>query len=309
MYMVSATDSFGIQRLFQAPFTISFTPLPAGTLFIEAEDFNFGHGNTISDRAIGMTGAYEGSAFVDKGDGVGGAACDGSDFGIDYMENGGANEVPKELTSNYRPQTSVEAEQKFYGFSGRGRGTFSVGSNYVVSSTDASEWLNYTRTFPESGRYRVFARMAHGQENARRGGKLLKVTSSASVCDQTVELLGTFSAPWTGGWDTWPDAGTEQDALIPMKDAAGEIAEVALSGLQTLRFQFAEDAGNFDYLAFVPVPPKVSALASAVGTAIVFEGVLESADSLPGTFEPVPGAISPYTPPTSKEKSFFRSRR
>jgi hypothetical protein len=151
--------------------------------------------------------------------------------------------------------------------------------------------------------------MAHGQENARRGGKLLKVTSSASVCDQTVELLGTFSAPWTGGWDTWPDAGTEQDALIPMKDAAGEIAEVALSGLQTLRFQFAEDAGNFDYLAFVPAPPKVSASASAVGTAIVFEGVLESADSLPGVFQPVAGAVSPYTPTTSKEKSFFRSRR
>src|SRR5688572_8117122 len=54
-YRIAYTDSFGVQRSGQIDFTVTTTPFSAGTLFIEAEDFNFDHGKTITELPIGMT--------------------------------------------------------------------------------------------------------------------------------------------------------------------------------------------------------------------------------------------------------------
>ncbi|MDB6037876.1 MAG: hypothetical protein JWM99_1717 [Verrucomicrobiales bacterium] len=287
------------------------TVLGPGTLFIEAEDFNFGHGQWLTNTAIGMTGPYVGGDYQDKGDGLGGASGDGSDFGIDYNDNNGTSDQ-----AIYRPNTPVEAGKR-NGPAGFSRGTFDVQINHNIGWTDSSEWMNYTRVFPTGTQsYKVYARMAHGDANARRGGVLSVVTSDPSKPSQTTTPLGKFSAPWTGGWDTWPDSGTTQDALIPMTDMAGADTTVQLSGLKTLRFQYAEGAGDFDFLAFIPQGPTVATPAlsvtrSATAITITFEGTLESADVVSGPYAAVAGATSPRVitlPPTGAAK-FYRAKK
>jgi hypothetical protein len=293
-------------------FQVSFTPFPANTLFIETEDFNFGHGQWLTNKSIGMSGPYVGGDYKDKGDGVSGADCDGTDFGIDYHENNLGND-PGAVPA-YRSGTDVEIA-KPNGPAGLNRGSFDVQVNNDIGWTSAGEWMNYTRVFPTND-YKVFARMAHGDSTQQRGGELSRVTSDPSQCDQTTESLGTFSAPWTGGWDTWPDAGTTQDALIPMKDANGNPAVVKIGGLQTLRFTFAEGAGDIDYLAFIPqvatvAKPSLSITRSASAITITFEGSLESADLAAGPYTAVAGATSPRTitlPPTGAQK-FYRAKK
>jgi hypothetical protein len=44
-----------------------------GTLFIEAEDFNFDQGQYDKTNPIGLTGPYPGGTYLNKGDGADGA--------------------------------------------------------------------------------------------------------------------------------------------------------------------------------------------------------------------------------------------
>jgi len=178
----------------------------SGTLFIEAEDFNFGHGQTVTDQAIGMNGYYSGGSFLDKGDGNAALPCTGTDSGIDYLDN---DTLDATDASPYRSTTNVEAAKR-NGPAGRDRDLFFVDVDHTVGWTGGNEWMNYTRDFPTTGTttYKVYARMAHGDNTAGilRGGILMRVTSDPTVCNQTTTELGRFSGPWTGGWDTWPDA-------------------------------------------------------------------------------------------------------
>jgi hypothetical protein len=298
-YQLSYTDNAPNPetRTSSGSFRVTFTPFVANTLFIEAEDFNFGKGQWVTNKPIGMTGAYPGGDYAGLGNGLGADACTGTDHGIDYMDN---------LTSDqavYRPNTPVEAG-KTNGPAGLNRGSFDVVANHAIGWTGGSEWMNYTRRFPEPAqRYKVYARMARDEAASTRGGVLFKVTSDPTVCDQTTEELGTFRAPWTGGWDTWPDAGTPNDALIPMKDAAGNVATITLGGLQTLRWQFQADAGDLDYLAFVPqapTGPQITSIRRNANGSITLEwtggGILETTPVLPATtWIPITGATSPFT--------------
>ena len=309
-YAMVVTDSSGGTQSYETlSFTTTFTALPNGTLFIEAEDFNFGHGQYVTDQPIGMTGPYPGGSYQDKGDGLAGAACDASDFGIDYLESTATMDTGE--TNPYRGQTPVEAG-KLNGPAGFNRGAFNVSVNHVVGWTDSNEWLNYTRDFPATPQsYKVFARMAHGDGTAgvQRGGTLMTVSGDPTKCastDQTTTALGSFAAPWTGGWDVWPDAGTPQDALIPMKDSSGNVATVTLSGKTTLRFQYALNAGDFDYLAFVPTTtgpakPQITKVSVASTGAVTIEwtggGTLQATPQLTpnAVWQDITGATSPYT--------------
>ncbi|MEW6159771.1 MAG: hypothetical protein AB1813_20260 [Verrucomicrobiota bacterium] len=285
--------------------------LSSRTLFVEAEDFNFGHGQWIQDQPIGVTGPYLGGSYQGLGDGLGGTSCDGTDYGIDY------NDSPTNDQAVYRPTTGVEAG-KLNGPAGLARGTFNVEVNHVVGWTGAGEWMNYTRRFPEPARtYRVYARIAHGDGGATRGGGLGLVTSDPTQCNQTVTELGTFRGPWTGGWDTWPDIGTDQDALIEMKDASGNAAVVNLGGLVTLRWTWQAGSGDLDYIAFAPAPaerPKITSIRRNANGTITVEwtggGKLESATSITGPWAEVTGASSPYTftPPAGVSVLFGRIR-
>jgi hypothetical protein len=126
IYTISAENAFGSSTASAALFI-------RGTLFIEAEDFDFGRGGSVTNKAIGMTGPYRGDAFR----GLGNEA----DEGIDYHADGDGA-LP------YRADTNIDAGKENQQAEGLFRGDFSVLVNNVVSSNDPGEWQNYSRQFP-----------------------------------------------------------------------------------------------------------------------------------------------------------------
>jgi len=279
----------------------------AGTLFIEAEDFNFGHGKYIKDKPIGMTGKYPGGAYKDLGDGVDGTLGDGSDLGIDYFEvnKGSAQAV-------YRPGTGVEAGK--FGdtaappASGLDRGSFSIEVNHVVGWNDAGDWYNYTRAFPTPAKdYNVYAHLASG--GADEAGELAEITGGATTAAQTKVKLGTFKAKATGNWDVWH--------IVQLKDDEGKPVTVNLTGERTLRFTVLPGALDVDYLAFVPATapppgqPKFTNFRREAGNLIlewIGSGTLQGADDVTGPWADV-GGTSPKTIALSGTRKFYRLKQ
>jgi hypothetical protein len=202
-------------------------------LFIEAEDFDFGGGQWVSTTPIGMTGPYPGGAYA----GLGTAA----DAGIDWFEVSGSG-----WGWGYRAQTAVEL-MDLYHAANRARGTFHVSQNHRVVVNDAGDWYNYTRAFPEPAvDYHVFAWFSSG--GADIAAQLDEVVGGQGTPAQTTSILGNFNAPPTGPWF----GGWEAFALVPLRDAQGDLARVNLGGLRTLRFTVLPGNLDFDYLIFKP---------------------------------------------------------
>src|SRR5690606_7421634 len=151
--------------------------------------------------------------------------------------------------------------------------------------------------FPE-GSFQVWAAMSYdGRGAGQLNGSLDLVTSDPTQPGQSVERLGSFNAPGSGGWG--------RNELVPMKNDAGQIAVVQMGGVQTVRFNLG--SGDFDYLLFVPTAPvstieitDISLTDGALTITWTGGGTLETAESLDGPWNPVPGASRPPTfTPTS----------
>jgi hypothetical protein len=198
----------------------SFDPPEAkGAFVIEAEDFDFGGGRfVISANAMPYTnGAYAGLVGV---------------AGVDF-HNPAGNPSPQ-----YRPGDGVP----MVAVGDTARPTWTVTQDFKVGWWDPGDWINYTRILPPD-RYRVFARVSSGGNPIR--ASLDRVTSGRGTATQTLEALGTFDSPATGGWDTF--------ASVPLLDASRQPVEVALSGTNTLRFTLLPGANlDLGYLLLVP---------------------------------------------------------
>jgi hypothetical protein len=119
-------------------------------------------------------------------------------------------------------------------------------NDYDIGWTAASQWANYTRTYP-TGVFNVIMRGSSpsGQEDAAR---LMLVTSGEGTSNQTTTVLGQFNVPQTGGWQVY--------TMVPMVDTNGNPAAITNSGkVQT--FKLYEDNGgwNANFLMLVPVSP------------------------------------------------------
>jgi len=302
---VSATlswaDSAGNER--SASTTFTTTVLIPGALFIEAEDFDFGHGQWIKNEGIGMTGPYAGGAYQDLGDGLDETDVDaGTDYGIDYFEtaSGSAQAV-------YRPDTGVEAGKT--NANGLSRGSFDVETNHLVGWNDAGDWFNYTRVFPEPAQdYNAYIRASSGGDPIH--GSLSIVTSGVGTTDQTLEVIGEVRpGRATAGWDSYEifpilEPGTEAGA-------SGPLAVLTLGGQVTLRHSVLPGHQDFDFYVFVPAKAPVvaggitSVSLSGGSVAIEYTGTLKSSDSVSGPYAPVAGASSPYSASASKGAEFF----
>jgi hypothetical protein len=265
--------------------------LPATAFFIEAEDFNYG-GGKHKPEASQMP--YRGGAY----------AGEGAVFNVDYNRgNEGASPL-------YRigedPQVPMDRTGD------RNRGLVDININFKIGWIGEGQWYNYTRIFP-AGQYNVYAGLSHGDgaanTSALRGG-LQRVTSSPAEPNQTTASLGTFLAPGTGGWGN--------NALVPLKDGAGNVVVLDLAGETTLRWRPA--SGDFDFLLFVPPgaapPPKFTSITRNAQTGaitVVWEGggKLEAATSILGPWQEVPEATSPFTftPNPAQPILFGRIRR
>lgn len=278
----------------------SVMTLPAGAIFIEAEDFDFGSGKTITDKELGMKGKYAGGLFQDLGT--------DADAGIDYNNPGG------NAGQSYRPGTGVAAGKKNAHAAGLPRGAFDVEVNHVVgwndANADSQDWQNYTRTFPAAADYTVIARLSSG--GSPLSFQLDEVTAGVGTTTQTLKKLGEFTPgrATPGGWDVmeWFD----------MTDAPnGKQAVVNLGGKKTLRLTLLPGNGDSDYLIFLPAggtaPPvggggKLGISQAGGKVSVTFTGTLQAADAVGGPWTDVAGATSPRDVTPDAAQKYYRSK-
>ncbi|MCE2826058.1 MAG: PA14 domain-containing protein, partial [Verrucomicrobium sp.] len=197
-------------------------------IFIEAEDFDFDGGQTITDQKIGMNGKYPGDAFNAKA----GIA------GVDFNNPGGNAGQP------YRPDTGVAAGKGPNGGS-RNRGLFDVDVNYTVGWNDAGDWQNYTRTFPTPAKkYVVYGFASSGGSPIEF--VLDQVTAGVGTENQTLKPLAQLRpGRATAGWDNL-------ELFQFTEPTSKEPVVLELGGKVTLRLTLPAGNGDMDYLAFIP---------------------------------------------------------
>ncbi len=270
--------------------SFSTNPLnDANALFIEAEDFDFDGGQTITDQKIGMNGKYAGDAFNGKG----GIA------GVDFNNPGGNAGQP------YRSETAVAAGKGPNGGS-RNRGLFDVDVNYSVGWNDAGDWQNYTRTFPTPAKkYLVYGFASSGGSPIQF--TLDEVTAGVGTETQTLKPLADLKpGRATAGWDSlelfqFTNPGTQDPAVLE------------LGGKKTLRLTLPAGNGDIDYFAFIPAPdeaPKFTSIVRNANGSLTLTwtggGKLQSAASLKGPWTDVAGAASPLTLTPNADAQFAR---
>ena len=270
--------------------SFSTNPLnDANALFIEAEDFDFDGGQTITDKKIGMDGKYPGDAFNGKG----GIA------GVDFNNPGGNAGQP------YRSDTAVAAGKGPNG-GGRNRGLFDVDVNYTVGWNDAGDWQNYTRTFPTPAKkYSVYGFAASGGSPIQF--TLDQVTAGVGTEAQTLKPLAELKpGRATAGWDNLE--------LFQFTDPTTKAPSVLeLGGKMTLRLTLPAGNGDMDFIAFIPAAdeaPKFSSIVRNANGSLTLTwtggGKLQSAASLKGPWTDVAGAVSPLTLTPNADAQFAR---
>jgi len=291
LYSVTASNVVG---------TVSATAvlLPKNALFVEAEDFNFGHGQYVTNQPIGMTGPYRGDAYR----GIGSADDALFDWNADH---GGAQ--------NYRFDAGPDADKENQHPDGLPRGTFDVQVNNVVGWNDAGEWYDYTRRFPTPAQdYNVIGRLASGGDPIHV--RMDEITAGLTTTNQTLSKVGEFRpGRATAGWDNME--------FFPLVDDAGQPAVLkGWTGLKSFRMTMVTNsAEDMDYFMFVPVGGTntgggntnvfTSAVKSANNLVLTWStGTLEQADSVDGPWTPVANTPSPATIPITGTRKFYRLR-
>jgi hypothetical protein len=117
---------------------------------------------------------------------------------------------------------------------------------YIVRSTEADEWMNYTRTFADHS-YKAYLRVGSFGATA---AELHEVTGNITLADQTTTKIGTFNIP--------NFLQRYNFHYVPLVDDQGMPVTFSLSGLKTVRLWMKGTAGqdNFktalNYVLFVP---------------------------------------------------------
>ena len=229
------------------------TTLPPNSFWIEAEDYDYGGGQTVPAAS---TMPYRGGAYSNL---VG-------HINVDYFdtETGQFNAETGAFTDGvtaYRgsSRTGPNAVLSNISYETGGQYTMSrpggitMTANFKIGWVGGDNWWNYTRNIP-AGTYRVYAAQSLG-DTGEMNSQLHLVTAGVGQTNvnnaQVLQTLGTFRGSGSTGWS--------QNQLIPLKDGAGNNTAVKLPGGQvTLRWQGGN--GDIDWMVLAPasdVPPKV----------------------------------------------------
>jgi hypothetical protein len=227
--------------------------LPADSIWIEAEDFDYGNGQNV---AAASTMPYGGGAYQGLNPVV----------GVDYQDTETGQFVDGAFTdgvTNYRGDSRTGVNPILSNISVETGGTltmtrptgFTMTSNYKIGWVGGSDWWNYTRNIP-AGFYRAMAAQSLDPAGATMTSTLYRVTSGAGTSTQTTALLGTFRGTGSTGWS--------QNALIPL--LTSNVGWCAVGGLPTAgRTGDAALAGwcgrSLDWMVLIPtteaIPPTV----------------------------------------------------
>jgi hypothetical protein len=194
----------------------------------EGEDYDFGSGQFINSPVL-SSAAQASSYFGQTGS-----------QDVDFNEsNGDGDHLYRSFD---RIATTVAGDVMRKNFLDAQAGDPLI-KDYKVGWFNGGEWVNYTRNFP-AGTYNIYARLAGGQGAATVN--LSKVTGGAGTASQTLSALGKFSFTGTS-WSVYQ--------YVPLRDAYGNLAQVALSGTNTLRFT---TGGGADVNFLMLVAPDTS---------------------------------------------------
>ena len=199
--------------------------LPPNTFWIEAEDFDYGGGQSLPNASVMP---YVGALY----DGL------GAIFGVDFDSTELAPTTPEVYRLSLWPPVFLRP-----GGAVKRPGGVLLVFNYAISNPSPNHWLNYTRRIPP-GLYRIAAAMSHPRSapNLLRG-RLGLVVSGAGTTSQVVKELGEFVGPGTGAID--------RVAMVGLSDPQGRAVAVRLASEQTI-LRFTMDSADFDGLALVP---------------------------------------------------------
>ncbi len=229
--VVTVTDSVGLSTQIISDFD---TFIEEGGLTVESEDYNDSSGLFCDDPLPGDFAA-PGVMGVDYCDTTDDTTGEAPNYRQDYVDGVSNTDV---------------ARAKFAG---------AVTPDYQVSGIETGEWLNYTRTFPNT----VFTPYLRAGAGADRELRLDRLTGNRRQPNQTTTALGLFRATQTRTVNTY--------RYMPITDVFGAVRLVNLSGETTFRLtatDVVEDV-NHNYLYFAEAGGTASTLpwASAVSPA------------------------------------------
>lgn len=303
-YEFSINDSAGATIATSGTFIGNYmtpSPAPASMFLIEGEDFNFGGGQTTNIASVMpyLGNAYNGLSAV---------------MGVDYNhadDGAGTGNIYRLGETNNVPFSAQNDDNGLVrARDAAGAATWTLTTNYRLGWAGGNNWMNYTRQIP-AGTYQVWASMSHGDpvtSAAQIQGNLSRVTSDPTQPSQTIEPVGYFRGPLTGGW------GANQ--LFPLRssasEATGNAAVVTLGGAtpSTLRFEYAN--GDFDYFILVSTTPPLRLNPPAISGGQVTiswtgTGTLQQTDSLsPPNWGAAPSQVNPQTVSASGVSRYYR---
>lgn len=239
---IRVTDNGGII----ATNSITYDDFSPTNFTWEAEDYDFGGGQHIDNPRYAFEVAADtywqqsGTPPIDYNDNGGGTHVYRSPFDLVATElsfgvgaNGGPSvgELMRQKVLDALALDNSIREVDVGNFDGPG----------VASGLP--NWLNYTRTYP-AGAFNVYTRVAYG---ATAGGSTLsQVTNGWGTASQSNLVLGTFTLPNTGGWQSYQ--------WVPLRDNSGNLVRLNLQG-GTNTFQLTANAGgggNNNFLMLTP---------------------------------------------------------
>jgi hypothetical protein len=247
----------------------------------EAEDWDYNGGSFLDNPALNSYSSFSGIDGIDA-------------HNLDTGNN-----------SAYRTEDSGNLGNEINGDTKRRQYVTASTNDFDIGWTAAGQWANYTRSYP-TGTYNVFLR-ASSPTGQADGASLWRVTSGGGTTNQTLTRLGVFNMLLTGGYQTY--------AYVPLMDTNGNMVTISNTGAPTI-LRFNEDSGgwNANFFMLVPATPVAGRPALSIGlvngkATITFTGTLQSSGTVTGQYQDVPGATSPYTPPTPGTDTFYRSRQ
>lgn len=225
--------------------TSTFNTFVNNLVFVEGEDYNFNGGQFIDNPQLASSpGANN---YLDR------LGIEGTD----YHQTNAPTSALYRIGDQVGTAVSQDALRQAYLAA---QATDPGVADYDSREFGNTEWLNYTRTFPDNT-WRVYVRIA-------KGGtvpivlRLDEVTAGSSSSSQTLAPIGFFRRLPTGANNVYD--------LVPLTDALGQEIALRLSGVKTLRLAMVSGTAtaNLNYMLFVPgatQPPFVASVAPAAG--------------------------------------------
>jgi hypothetical protein len=209
--------------------SVSFDTVQPAYVF-EAEDFNYGDGLFIADSGVDAYSNLVAIAEIDTYD---------TNFNttgqIAYRPNGLNTEVTGDKPRAY----------------------YDGLPDYDVGANATGNWGDYTRNFP-AGVYNIFIRGA--SPDGQTAAASMSLVTNATISSQTAVVLGTFTLPATGGYQTY--------AWAPLEDSYGNLVQLVGGSIETLRATIDGGNCNENYYMLMPANTTLPIVAPSMAVSV-----------------------------------------